>query len=216
MIAGSERSPRKPRGQGAERRSEILDAAQRLFAQRGVLAVTTRDIAAAVGISQPALYAHFRSREEIVVELCERAFRALAQRMAALPVEAVQDRAGFLTMCRVYIDFGLEQPDAYRVAFMLEEKRIDDSPLDARILGAGVDTFEDFQTRLARLVAAGQTRRGDARLLAQSLWAGLHGLVSLLLARREFPWVDIEMLITRHLELLADGVLAAEHLTPRR
>lgn len=99
---------------------------------------------------------------------------------------------------------------------MLEEKRTENSPLDARILGAGVDTFEDFQTRLARLVAAGQTRRGDARLLAQSLWAGLHGLVSLLLARREFPWVDIEMLITRHLELLADGVLAAEPLSPRR
>jgi len=216
MIAGAGRSPRKPKGQGAERRGEILDAALRLFAARGVLAVSTRDIASAVGISQPALYAHFRSRDEILAELCERAFLALAQRMEAIPVNAVRDRADLLAMCRIYIDFGLEQPDAYRVAFMLEKHRAGAETLDPRILAAGVDTFGDFQARVAQLVLAGLTRPGDARLLTQSLWAGLHGLVSLLLARREFPWVDIETLITRHLALLADGVLEDDPLTPRR
>ena len=216
MIAGAGRSPRKPKGQGAERRGEILDAALRLFAARGVLAVSTRDIASAVGISQPALYAHFRSRDEILAELCERAFLALAQRMEAIPVNAVRDRADLLAMCRIYIDFGLEQPDAYRVAFMLEAKASEAAQLEARILAAGLDTFEDFRARLAQLVDAGMTRSGDARLLAQSLWSGLHGLVSLLLARREFPWVDIETLVARHLELLADGILATDPVTPRR
>lgn len=215
MIAGTERSPRKPKGKGAERREEILDAAQLLFTDRGVMAVTTREIAAAVGISQPALYAHFHSRDEILVDLCERSFLALAERMAALPL-GVRDRAGFLEMCRVYIDFGLEQPDAYRVAFMLEAKASEAAQLEARILAAGLDTFEDFRARLAQLVDAGMTRSGDARLLAQSLWSGLHGLVSLLLARREFPWVDIETLVARHLELLADGILATDPVTPRR
>ena len=216
MVDGAGRSPRKPRGQGAERREEILAAALRLFGERGVLAVSTRDIAAAVRISQPALYAHFRSRDEILAELCERAFQALARRMDALPVDAVRDRATFLDMCRIYIDFGLEQPDAYRVAFMLEKQRAGAGALDPRILAAGVDTFGDFQARVTRLVSAGLTRPGEARLLTQSLWAGLHGLVSLLLARREFPWVDVETLVTRHLELLADGVLAADPVTPRR
>lgn len=216
MIAGAERSPRKPKGQGAERRGEILDAAQGLFAARGVLAVSTRDIAAAVGISQPALYAHFRSGEEIRAELCERAFRALGERMRALPADSVTDRGAFLRMCRIYIDFGLEQPDAYRVAFMLEKQGPGGEPLDRRILGAGIATFEDFEMRVGRLVAAGLTRPGDVRLLTQSLWAGLHGLVSLLLARTEFPWVDIEVLVRRHLDMLADGVLAPPPVSPRR
>jgi hypothetical protein len=44
----------------------------------------------------------------------------------------------------------------------------------------------------------------------------MHGLVSLLLARRDFPWVDLEPLIDRHLDMLADGVLRAEGFTPRR
>ncbi|MCA6235748.1 MAG: WHG domain-containing protein, partial [Phenylobacterium sp.] len=60
------------------------------------------------------------------------------------------------------------------------------------------------------------TRPGEARLLAQTLWAGLHGLVSLWLARRDFTWEDRETLITRHLDMLADGLLKTEDVTPRR
>lgn len=207
MITVAARSPRKPRGQGAERRNEILDAALGLFATRGILAVSTRDIAAVVGISQPALYAHFRSRDEILAELCERAFKALARSMQAAPVDAVRRREDLLRICRIYIDFGLEQPDAYRVAFMLEKPHPEEEPLDPRVLAAGIATFEDFEARVAQLVASGLTRPGETRLLTQSLWAGMHGLVSLLLARPDFPWVDLETLISRHLDMLADGVL---------
>ena len=60
---------------------------------------------------------------------------------------------------------------------------------------------------MAQLVSTGSTRPGETRLLTQCLWAGMHGLVSLLLARRDFPWVDLELLIDRHLDMLADGVL---------
>jgi AcrR family transcriptional regulator len=216
MIPAQLRSTRKPRGRGSERRDEILDAALRLFSERGVIGVSTRDIAGRVGISQPALYAHFRSRDDLLAELCEQAFNELAQRMSALPEDAVTDRVALLRVCRIYIDFGLEKPDAYRVAFMLEKRKSADEVLDPRFLAAGLATFEGFQKRLAQLVAQGLTRPGDARLLAQSLWAGLHGLVSLLLARGEFPWVERETLIARHLDLLADGVLLPGPFTPRR
>ena len=45
------RSPRKAKGQGAERREEILAAALKLFTEFGLYAVSTRQIAQAVGIS---------------------------------------------------------------------------------------------------------------------------------------------------------------------
>jgi hypothetical protein len=50
--------------------------------------------------------------------------------------------------------------------------------------------------------AQGLTRSIDPEQLAQSLWAGMHGLVSLLIARPEFPWVERETLIRGHLDLL--------------
>ncbi|MCA3722102.1 TetR/AcrR family transcriptional regulator [Phenylobacterium sp.] len=216
MIPVEGRSTRKPRGRGNERREEILNAALRLFSQSGVTAVSTRDIAGAVGISQPVLYTHFRNRDDLLAEVTERAFSELEQRVSPFSIDAMTGRAAFLRFCRIYVDFGLEQPDAYRMAFMLEKRKSRLEALDPRILAAGLKTFQRFEERLARLVSRGLTRPGDARLLAQTLWAGLHGLVSLLLARQDFPWADRETLITRHLDMLADGLFQPEDVTPRR
>lgn len=53
---------------GRDTRREIIDAAIKLFAERG-FKVSTREIAKAVGIASPSLYKHFRSIDEIRVEV---------------------------------------------------------------------------------------------------------------------------------------------------
>jgi AcrR family transcriptional regulator len=52
-----------------ERRNLILDEASRLFAFRGLHGTTTKEIAKAAGISEPILYQHFKSKDEIYSEL---------------------------------------------------------------------------------------------------------------------------------------------------
>jgi AcrR family transcriptional regulator len=203
------RSPRKPKGQGAERREEILDAAQTLFAQKGVHAVSTRQIAEIAGISQPALYAYFTTKDDIAAELCVRAFAILGQRMADARVGYTPTPENFERCLRVYIDFGLDHPDAYRVAFMLE-KSVDGSFLQKtgdRPMIAGKQVFQVFVEMVGELHAKGRMAGDDAMAATQALWAGLHGLVSLLIARPEFPWVEREQLIATHVAMLRRGAL---------
>ncbi|ADG09342.1 TetR/AcrR family transcriptional regulator [Caulobacter segnis] len=203
------RSPRKPKGQGAERREEILDAAQALFAQKGVHAVSTRQIAELARISQPALYAYFATKDDIAAELCVRAFAILGQRMAAARAAYVLTPENFERCLRVYIDFGLDHPDAYRVAFMLE-KSVDGSFLEktgGRPMLAGREVFAVFVEMIGELYAQGAMAGEDVMAAAQSLWAGLHGLVSLLIARPEFPWIEREALIAAHVAMLRRGAL---------
>ncbi|MBD0709032.1 MULTISPECIES: TetR/AcrR family transcriptional regulator [unclassified Streptomyces] len=57
---------------GRERAARILDAAHVLFIENGYRATSLRDVAAASGISHPALLRHFGSREEILTALVER------------------------------------------------------------------------------------------------------------------------------------------------
>lgn len=64
------------REQNTEARERVLEAAERLFAQRGYTAVTLRDIAAEVGIRHTSLYHHAPGgKEELFVEVTERNLR---------------------------------------------------------------------------------------------------------------------------------------------
>jgi AcrR family transcriptional regulator len=55
----------------------ILDAAERLFADRGYDGTSLRDIADAVGVKVPSLYNHFPSKAELYRAVLERAWRPL-------------------------------------------------------------------------------------------------------------------------------------------
>lgn len=208
------RSPPKPKGLGPERREEILAAALRLFGQYGLHGVSTRQIAAAIGISQPTLYAYFRSKHDIAAELQTRAFDQLHARLVA-GLGDLGAKAAFAGCLRIYIDFGLENPDAYRVAFMLEDPlgrapRHDEGEVPA----GGKKAFGVLQSSIHELHARGLARADDPELLAQSIWAAMHGLVALLLARPGFPWVDREALIQGHVRLLADAAMAEQATSP--
>ncbi len=51
--------------------------------RHGMQAVTTRQIAAAVGVSQPSLYAFFPNKQALEAEVCTRAFEELTSRTTA-------------------------------------------------------------------------------------------------------------------------------------
>ena len=67
--------------------SELLDAGQRLFAERGYEAVTVDEIAAAVGMSKRSFFRYFGSKEALVLGKYDRQGEAFAAALASRPVE---------------------------------------------------------------------------------------------------------------------------------
>lgn len=188
------------RGRTGERREQILDVALRLFAEHG--AVTTRQIAQAVGISQPSLYAHFGSVDEVADELCVRAFGALAARFGEVLADRPDPWDRLEALGRAYIEFGLDHPDMYRIAFI--PARPHDHAAMAKGdedpgMAAGLNAFDALTAVVAEI------RGSDDELnlvLAQSIWASVHGLTSLLITKPGFPWAERERLIATHLGLI--------------
>jgi AcrR family transcriptional regulator len=70
----------------AERRLQILDEASRLFASQGLHGTTTKEIAKAAGVSEPVLYQHFKSKDDIYHEL-----EMLCSQQTAYFKKAIQD-----------------------------------------------------------------------------------------------------------------------------
>ena len=61
----------KQRLSSSERRAAIIKAAVELFSSRGFRGATTREIAAAVGVTEPVLYQHFETKQELYTAIVD-------------------------------------------------------------------------------------------------------------------------------------------------
>ncbi|MFK0570094.1 TetR/AcrR family transcriptional regulator [Endozoicomonas sp.] len=69
---------------GERTAQKILDVSERLFARNGFSGTSLREVAAEVGIREPGLYRHFKSKEALYQQVLERALRPLADTMDEL------------------------------------------------------------------------------------------------------------------------------------
>jgi AcrR family transcriptional regulator len=204
---------RKARGSGHERPEEILAAARELFLEHGIENVSTRQIATRVGISQTALYVYFRDKEMMLDSLVEVAFRKLGTTLACVEAKCSDPIDYLRAAIPEYIRFGFENPDEYRLAFLLRDARRKASRLPEEKRRIGLEVFEAMETRIAEGFASGALRSpsGSAHGSAQALWAAIHGLVALLLAYPEFGWVPLDELIAIHTDMLLHGLIDQRH-----
>jgi AcrR family transcriptional regulator len=101
---------------------EILRAAMKLFSKRGLAATSIRDIAEESGYTNPALYKHFSSKEELAVHLFETCHRRVWAACAA----ALASANGFDGKLDAYIGRWLELADEHPeiVAFLSDSARV--------------------------------------------------------------------------------------------
>ena len=199
------RSQRKPKGQGHARRAEILAAAERIFVEHGYEGATIRKIADEVGLSSTALYMHFAEKGEILHEICRQAFAALLDMNMAVMAEPGGPEQRLRRMMRAYVDFGFANPNAYRLIYMTRPVELQHgAQLAAQELGASL--YRSFEQAVEDAEADGLLRR-DARTTAQALWAGCHGVVSLMITKPYFDWVDRETLVATLLDGLFAGLM---------
>src|SRR4051794_4054465 len=66
-----DKSVSKPRLTSEERKASIVQAAIRLFGEKGFSGTTTRELASAVGVSEPVLYEHFRTKSDLYAAIIE-------------------------------------------------------------------------------------------------------------------------------------------------
>lgn len=99
----------------SDRRLQLLAAAERLFAERGFLAVRLEDIGAAAGVSGPAIYRHFPNKESMLVELLvgiSARLLAGAREVRARNADAAAALDGLIDF---HLTFAFEEPDLIRI-----------------------------------------------------------------------------------------------------
>jgi len=210
---------RKARGSGHERLGEILAAARELFLEHGFENVSTRKIAERVGISQTALFAYYKTKDDILSRLIRDAFEEFDRAIAEVDRVATDHRDWLQRGIAAYIAFGLSHPDEYRLAFMVIKAyrrpyNVERSEQPGEGTRVGVPIFLRLVGRVDDAIRDGVIRAdlGSSMLIAQAFWASIHGLVAALIARPRphFPWEDVNDLIRVQTKILLEGLLARQ------
>jgi AcrR family transcriptional regulator len=210
VPAVSDTSPRRrtrsPRGQGEQLREEILAAAERLLiATNDESALSIRAIANAVGVTPPSIYLHFADRNDLVFAVCERQAEEVDRVMEQAAREGSDPWDRIRRRGLAYLRWGLANPEHYRILMM---SRPDDTPeryVDQRLADA-----TGLETVAADIVlAAGDgliAPVADPMREAELFWIIIHGMVSMLVAKPEFPFGDPDDLFDAMFDLVQRGL----------
>ncbi|HEU5363487.1 MAG TPA: TetR/AcrR family transcriptional regulator [Gaiellaceae bacterium] len=138
----------------ADRRTELLDAAVRVFARKGFRAARVGDIAEEAGVAHGLLYHYFRSKDAVLETIFRETWQLLAVETERIETADVPLREQLRRFARVYLGSWLATPE--RIGVLVRE--IARSPQ----VGQRVEEIDGIFRALARMLEAAR-ERGEVR-----------------------------------------------------
>src|SRR5438067_10348420 len=158
-VKQRKRVPKSPE----DRRVDILDAAQRVFSQRGVSKATVADIAEAAGVAKGTVYLYFGSKEHLLLALRDRFTDELLSHVSDLLSRVGQgDWWGLVdTTIESMCDFMLQKEDLMQVFI---EEGLSSDVAKVTDVGSRIDSM--FAAAIQQGIAEGACRVSDPELMA--------------------------------------------------
>jgi AcrR family transcriptional regulator len=194
MNTGSE--PRRLRADAARNRQALIDAAERLFAIRG-LAATLDDIAAEAGVNVATAYRHFANKHELAAAFLQQKIDQ-AVRIAEDAAAAEDPWQGLTDFFSRTLELMVANRGLHDVFTGYAEKWL--QRLDARI-----------EPVLRRLIDRAQ-RAGALRTDVDTGDLGV--ILTMLATVSDVPADDVDTLVQRYLELILAGLRPSERRLP--
>ncbi len=161
----------------APTRDLLVQVAGALLEERGLEAVTLREVGRRAGLSRSAPYRHFTSKEGLLAAVAAAGLRLLRVRLeeaGAARVGTPLDRLG--AMVDAYLAFSREHPELYRMLFGSPIERKREDPAAHR---AAEEAVAAVVAEVAAAMEAGLLPRAEPRALAALVVSTAHGAAEL-------------------------------------
>lgn len=191
-------------------RTTLIEEGLKLIAEKGVRALTLREIGAQAGVSRMAAYRHFTDKEDLLAAIAEAGFVKFND-----AIQTARDTAKgafperLTAMAFAYVRFATEQPAYIAVMFGRGVNFGRKTEAGDRAFGTLVETIQEGQ-------ATGYVRAGDPVLLAQVVWSQVHGMSLLHLASDLSEDGIGRRLIRCSSEILIAGLRPGLDVTPKQ
>ena len=151
----------------------VVEAGLRRVRQRGLSAISGRELAGSVGVTPAAIYRHFTDKEHLRAAISQAAREQLARAISLPKPRTIGKRAAaerFRLIGLAYIEFALTEPLLYAAAFEICEPPRPDNPSAWEVLTEALDD-------LVKAGAMPASRRSGAEMVA---WCAVHGAANLI------------------------------------
>lgn len=157
-------------------RQALVETAVRTIRERGVDALTLRDVGAALRVSRTALYRHFADKDALLAAVATEGFRAFRVALSAAWEGAGRGRAGLVAQGHAYLRFAIDNPSHYRVMF---GGFVDKTSTGTELATESEAAFGVLVNALVELQQTGVVGAGDPLDQALFVWSSVHGAAML-------------------------------------
>lgn len=170
----------------------ILEAARKLFLEQGYEKTSIRNIADAIEYSPGTIYLYYKDKNELLFALHEEAFLKMMQEL--IKVTGIKDPFERLVeMGHQYIKYAIENPELYDLMFIMQ------APMETlacrdEIWEDGLKSFGLLKLVIGDCVKAGYFKEDNIEIMAMTIWAYMHGLVTIYLKNRMSMFQDNQQL----------------------
>lgn len=157
-----------PKMSSEDRRKSILQVAKELFAQKGFLGVTTRELAGALGVTEPVLYEHFPSKRTLYDEIlrAESKLQLAEFKKAVKPHEEARDDERFFLEAGTFLMSRMER-DPAKLRFLLQVLLEGGDAAEHFYRNQTLPTHELLCQYIEKRIAEGAFAALDARVAAR-------------------------------------------------
>ena len=159
----------------------IVEAALTRVRSDGHEALSLRSLAGSLGVTAPALYDHFASKEALFRGVAEAGFEVMRKGFTSVQGHRAIDRCR--ARARAYIQFAQDEPELFRLMFLYRPASIR-LAADNELPGAS-QAFDEGAVDVALAVAEGDLIERDSGHLNLTIWAAMHGVASVALLSPE-------------------------------
>ncbi len=192
-------------GKESSLREKILDTSRHFLFTKGYSSLSMRKIAKEIGVSATSIYLYFENKDHLVHTLIEESVEELSRAIEQSAAQKISTIDKFEAIIRGYVEFAMSNPEKYQVIYMVLSSEMSRYPKEKfRKARRGYALLESV---IKNGIEEGLMELDEARIAAYSIWAQLHGVISVVLNQRLDSKIDRNKFIEESIEHIVQGFL---------
>jgi AcrR family transcriptional regulator len=156
----------------------ILEAAAKLFEEKGYEGFSLRQVAEEIGYSPTTIYLYFQDKDDLLLNVAYDGFKLFGESLEEGYRSADHPLQRLHAVGWAYFHFAMSHPIHYRLMFMQRGEFLQQKPEGHDSI---IDSFAVLERVIGEAIEANVMIKGDVKAFAALIWASVHGVVSLAL-----------------------------------